>query len=258
MKKIIFVLPVLFLVLQACKKTATIPDRFTPTDVSKANLKILNLSPDAPLYNIIMNGQKVTASTPTITNAEQGLGFGGIYPGTIAYASVPSGAAKLEATVIDSSIVMPKAVLLTSNVNLEAGKFYTLVVNDSINKITTTLIPDDPTVGDTSKAYFRVGNFVSSTPAIKIEFATIPNTPAFNRTYATVPYKEMKAFELLEVPVGISYRVFLKNSVTDEKLDSITTFLPVKTKKYTFYTRGVFGQTGTSTRRPLIFVYTNF
>ena len=246
------------IVFAACEKEDSLPTRFTPIPAENTNVKFLMMSPDAPAINFIANGQKATSVTPTLTNAVVGLGFSAIYPATIGYSSIPSGAIKIDAKVPDSSTVLPGQTVFTGTSTFAANKFYTYALVDSLSRISSVLVEDDPMVPDVSKAYIRIANFIPN-GAVKVEVVKTSSGNAFSKTYSSVPFKSFTAYDSLGAGAGQTYRIFLRHPVTDVKLDSISGLVPTNTKKYTIYTRGVFGQSGsTNTRRPIITNYINF
>ena len=249
---------VMVLTIIGCDKKDSLPIRFTPIPASNTNVKFLMMSPDAPSVNFIANGQKSSSVTPTSTNVVLGMLFPAIYPATIGYATIPSGAIKIEAKVPDSSTVMPGQVVLTNTPTFVANKFYTFAMVDSLSKLSAVVVEDDPTVADPSKAYFRVANFISNSP-VKIEIVKTSTGNPFTATFTNYAFKNVSTYDSLGAGAGQTYRVFLRHPTTDVKLDSISAFVPTNTKKYTIYCRGVMGQTGsTNTRRPIITNYINF
>lgn len=248
----------------ACKKTATIPDRFDPIASSNTNVKFINVSPDAPTVNFFTNGTKSTAATPTGTNAVTGIGFPGFYPSGVAYTTLASGSSRIDVKVPDSSAVMPSAQLLSFTRAFEAGKYYTIALVDSVasnpGRLTTVISEDDPTVPNPLKAYIRISNYIANGD-IKVEVtktSTVAGDYPFSKIYASVAAKTVLPFDSIGAGSGQVYKFVMRNAITDVRLDSIVGFAPSNTKKYSIYARGVIGITGTNTRRPLISSYINF
>lgn len=248
----------------ACKKTATIPDRFDPIASSNTNVKFIDLSPDAPPVNFFTNGAKASSLAPTGTNAVNGMGFAGFYPSGVAYTTLSSGSIKIDVKVPDSSAIMPGAVLLSSNQTFDANKFYTLALVDSVGsspkRLSTVISEDDPTVPDPSRAYIRISNYIAN-GAIKVEVSktsVVVGDYLFNKTYASIAAKTVLPFDSIGAGAGQVYKFVLKDATSDIRLDSIVGFAPANTKKYSIYARGVIGLTGTNTRRPIISSYVNF
>ena len=260
MKKIIYSLVFFtaFTMYGCVKKDESIPTRFTSIPANNTNVKFLVMSPDAPTVNFVANGEKVTSVTPTATNAVVGLSFASIYPATVGYSSINSGTLKLDAKVPDSSLVLPGQTVFTNTPTLSAGKFYTYVLVDSLAKLSSVLVEDDPNLPDQTKAYFRVANFIPN-GAVKIEVLKTSTGNPYTATYNSLAFKTVSAFDSLGAGAGQTYRIFLRDPVSNAKLDSIAGLVPTNTKKYTIYCRGVLGQSGsTNTRRPIITNYINF
>ena len=152
---------------------------------------------------------------------------------------------------------MPGEVLLTTTQTLDAGKFYTYVVMDSVSRMTSVLVEDDLSVPNTAVPYYRLANFTSNSPTMKIEIRkTTGSTYPFTVVSTTdLAFKSVTPFS--EMEAATTYRIYLLNPTNDAKLDSISAFAPTAGRKYTIYTRGVLGYTGTNTRKPIITSYTN-
>lgn len=257
MKKIILGTVFIALLTAGCEKEDSIPTRFTPNPASNTNVKFLMLSPDAPPVNFFANGVKSSSLLVPSSGIVQGMVFPGVFPSIVGYATIPSGSIKIDTKVTDSSTVMPGEVLLSTTQTLDAGKFYTYVVMDSVSKITSVFVEDDLSVPNTAVPYYRLANFTSNSPTMKIQIRkTTGETYPFPIVSTTdLAFKSVTPFSEMEAET--TYRIYLLNPVTDAKLDSISGFAPTAGRKYTIYTRGVFGLTGTNTRRPIITSYTN-
>jgi hypothetical protein len=214
------------------------------------------MSPDAPQFNFFVNDRKATAIAPSATGVVFGLSYPAIFPATIGYATIPSGSVKVDAKVTDSSTVMPGALLKSTTENFAANRFYTYAIFDSVNRIQTVMVEDDPSLPDPSKAYFRLANFIGN-GTIRVEMTKTNTSPGqVLRNYPDLTTKTVTSFDSLTAG-GATYKVMLYNA-SNVKLDSINAFTPTATKKYTIYARGVMGLTGTNTRRPIITNYINF
>jgi hypothetical protein len=241
----------------SCIKEDSLPTRYTAVPETNTFIRFHAFSPDAPQINYLINGSKATAVSPTTDNKEQGMIFPSAYPATVGYVTAASGSLKIDATVPSTSTVTPGVVIATTTQNFAANKYYSYFMADSLSKITTTVVEDDPALADVTKAYFRLANFVSNGSSVKIEILKTSTGTPYSKTYPAVAFKSVTAFEELEASPAI-YKIYLRHPTTDAKLDSISAFTPSATKKYTIYTRGVLGLTGTNTKRPIISQYANF
>lgn len=258
MNKIFIGIAVISFAVASCEQEDTIPERFTPNNPTNSNVKFLMMAPDAPEVNFFVNGIKSSAVSPTSTGIVKGMVFPSLFPSTIGYTTVPGGSVTIDAKVTDSSAVTPGAVLLSSPQTLDPNKFYTYVLMDSVHKITSALLEDDPSVPDPTKAYYRLANFVSNGNTAIFEVARVTG---FSYPYPVIRtldlnFKTATAFDTLSG--GVTYRFYLRHPTTNAKLDSISNFTPTPTKKYTIYGRGVLGLTGTNAKRPIITNYVNF
>ncbi len=254
MKKIIFgLLTVITFIVFACKKTDTIPNRttFNPPDI--ANIKGMHLSPDAPLFNIMVDSLRALTVIETGADVESGLGFGAVVPSlSNGYSIVPAGTHTISAKVPSTSAILPNQTIVSKSANLVQGKYYTIAVVDSLSKLDALIIEDNLGIPDTSKTYFRIFNFMMKGTA-DIEFQG--SAGGYNFSKNGIPFKTVSNFDTLTQG---TYKIFLRANGSATKLDSITAFAPSKGRKYTLYTRGVVGQTGSSnTKRPLIFQIQN-
>lgn len=237
----------------ACKKTDTIPERTTQASTTNAFIKGMHMSPDAPLFNILADSTRVLTVVETAPNTESGLGFGSVVPSlSSGYSITASGTHTISAKVPSTSATLAGQTIVSKSTILGAGKFYTIAVVDSLKRLDALIIEDDLNVPDTSKSYFRIMNFMVGGTA-DVDF--VGTTGGYNFSRTGIAFKNVSNFDTL---TQATYKIYLRANGSASKLDSITAFAPLKGKKYTLYTRGVVGQTGSSnTKRPLIFQIQN-
>jgi hypothetical protein len=256
MKKTIFGFAVILITIAACKKTATLPERFTPAPETNANLKLLYLaaySPtaNAPQVNFFANGVKISGAAATSTGAITGITYGSAFPSAVAYLSVPSGSVTLETRVIETATVMPGATLASSMLPLSAGKFYTYAVVDTITQASGVLVEDNLSVPNPDKAYFRVANFTADSSIIATVTKTSAPTGEFSYTKTTAPVaaKTVTDYDTLTAGNSQQYSITFKRASNGATLaTAITAFGPSKAKKYTFYLGGLVRSSATLTR----------
>ena len=209
------------------------------------------MSPDAPAFNLMVDSLRaVTVLSNSTTGLESGLVFGNLFPSLAGgYALVPGGNHTITAKVPTTSTTTPGQTILTKSADLATGKFYTIAIVDSLSKLDAVIVEDDRNVTDTSKSYFRIANFLVR-GTVDVEF--IGTSGGYNFMKNGIAFKTVTKFDTLR-PSPASYKVLLRTTGSTTRLDSVT-LTPLKGRKYTLYTRGVVGQTGsTNTRRPLIF-----
>ena len=249
---IIFLFFMLALSIASCEKNGALQPR---GDVaSGASIKAMHLSPDAPALNIYVDSTKTVGVLAT-NSIESGLVFGNIFPSLSGgYAFVSSGAHTLSAKVPASSTVLPGQTITSKQFTFDQGKFYSVAIVDSVSRLSAVIVEDNLGIPDTSKSYFRIANFMLNGTA-DVEF-TSSTTAGYNFQKNGLAYKSVSNFDTL---LAGTYKIMLRANGSATRLDSITAFAPAKGRKYTLYTRGVVGQTGsTNTRRPLIFQMTNY
>ena len=219
-----------------------------------ASIKAMHLSPDAPVFNILVDSTKTVGVLAT-NSIESGLVFGNIFPSLSGgYAFVPGGAHKVSAKVPASSTTLPGQTITSKQFTFEQGKFYSVAIVDSLSRLEAVIVEDNLNIPDTSKSYFRIANFMlNGTADVSITSSTIPGY-SFQKN--GIGYKSVSNFDTLSAG---TYKILLRANGSATRLDSITAFAPANGRKYTLYTRGVVGQTGsTNTKRPLIFQMTNY
>lgn len=219
-----------------------------------ASIKAMHLSPNAPAFNILIDSTKAVGVLST-TSIESGLVFGNIFPSLSGgYAFIPGGAHTISAKVPTSSTTLPGQTITSKQFTFEQGKFYSVAIIDSLSRLDAVIVEDNLNIPDTSKSYFRIANFMLNGTA-DVEF-TSSTMLGYNFQKNGLAYKSVSNFDTLSAG---TYKIMLRANGSATRLDSITAFAPAKGRKYTLYTRGVVGQTGsTNTKRPLIFQMTNY
>jgi hypothetical protein len=248
--KYFFIIAIFLLV--SCEKTDSLQQR--GITANGASIKAMHLSPDAPAINLMVDSIK-TVGVLSTTAIESGFVFGNIFPSLSGgYGFVPSGTHTISAKVPFSSTVLPGQTITSKSVTLEDGKFYTVAILDSLSKLEAVIVEDKLDIPDTSKSYFRIANYMMKGTA-DVEFTSSTIT-GYTFQKNGIAYKTTSNFDTLSAG---TYKILLRSNGSSTRLDSITAFAPAKGRKYTLYTRGVVGQTGsTNTRRPLIFSMTNY
>lgn len=236
--------------LAACTKTHTIPDRFSPVPTGMANIKFLNMSPGAPQVNFFVNSNKFSAGNPTSGGAVTGISYPGFYPSAVGYAMTPAGSIKVDVIVPESSTVMPNATVLTTTQTVDANKFYTLVMLDTITQAKAIMVQDDASLPDATMSYIRVANFLADSTIKAVVTKTSTGDP-FVKTYASVGARTVLPFDALAASNGEVYKIDFRRTSNDALVGTITNFAPSQTKKYTVYIRGAKGIGGTG-------LYVNF
>ncbi len=247
-KLCIGVLALLLFSIAACDKTDALQERGVVEE--GAGIKAMHMSPDAPTFSLMVDSLRAVTSLSATNGTEIGLVFGNVFPSLAGgYALVPGGSHAVSARVSSTFATNPGKTIVSKSATLENGKFYTVAIVDSLSRVDAVIVEDDRNVADTSKAYFRIANFMLNGTA-DVEF--IGSAGGYNFMRNGISFKTVSNFDTL-TPSPATYKVLLRSNGSATRLDSVT-LTPLKGRKYTLYTRGVVGQTGsTNTRRPLIF-----
>ncbi len=62
--------------IASCEKKDTIPDRSTIIPGSSAFIKVMHMSPDAPVFNVMVDSIRAAALLESAPNVQTGLAFG--------------------------------------------------------------------------------------------------------------------------------------------------------------------------------------
>ncbi|RYZ23252.1 MAG: DUF4397 domain-containing protein [Chitinophagaceae bacterium] len=241
MKKAIFGLALLVGVAVACKKTDTIPERYTAVPAENTYFRFINVAPGTPAVNFFVNGEKISGRAATGTGATTGVGYGVMFPVStnVAYASVPAGNLKVDAKVIDSSTVMPGALILSRTQGFNAGQYYTFVLLDTVTQATALIVEDSLGVAIPTKAYVRIANFTADSAFNMQVTKTTTADFAYTKTFANIPQKSVTAFDTLTAGGSQTYKFDLRRTTNNAIVATLTGFVPNPAKKYTIYVGGL-------------------
>jgi hypothetical protein len=198
------------------------------------------MSPGAASVNFFVNSTKISGTTPGGTSGTvvTGMAYPALYPSTIGYATTSSGSLKIDVKVPDSAAVNPGVTVLTTTQPFEASKFYTFVLLDTVTQAKALVVEDDPGVADQTKAYLRVANFTADSAITIMVLKTSADYP-YSKTYTSVPQQAILPFDSLGAGTGQVYSITFMRASNNAVLGTITNFAPSRTKKYTFYIRGL-------------------
>lgn len=233
--KNIFILLFITAALASCEKEYRSIYTHPPTD-GKANVKLIHTLTNAlvPAGNaqaglqVYLNDAKLTGNNITFG--------GGVFPG-LEYSLVPAGTLNIKA-VIPASGTTPETVAATGQVDLAAGKTYSIFVTDTLPAASFVRIEDDLSpVADSGKYFVRLVNLTPKSGAYDLYSVTDAMMVAPN-----VAYKSASPF--VQVPAGTGSRTFAirkVGSTTNVKTVAIT---PVAGRMYTIFSYGIDGGTG--------------
>jgi hypothetical protein len=122
-----------------------------------AKVKFIHAAPDAPGVAIFVNDKKVSGVL-TVAPATPGIvTYGGVFPAQD-YANLSAGAAKVSVTAPTAN----NAVIISGDVNLESGKFYTVIATGLAPTYSPIVIQDNLPAISGNKVFFRVINLVAN------------------------------------------------------------------------------------------------
>lgn len=242
----LFSLIISLLSFASCKKnTLDLPVSETPT---ATYVKFINACATCPASDAYWNEQKITAS------ASQGLGYTPVasFP-SLGYAALTAGQYQMRFnryTIADS-------VLASSSLTLETGKYYTVILGDTLQTPSITALEDvliDPTTD--SSARVRFANFISRVPN-NVDLEVVRKTDSL--VISPIAYR--KASNWLSNRVSSSFDTFYVRPV-GSRLAFSTTATPwirinnlnvTHRRNYTIVVSGIWGRTGTVIPRVQIF-----
>ena len=162
-----------------------------------ARIKFIHAIPSASGVNILVNGQQFSGVLTTPPSAPGLVGYGAFFP-VNDYATLPAGAAKVD-VVTPASGTVAQGTLVSSNVPVEANRYYSVFAVGSATNAEAFVTQDDLSAADTSKAYIRFVNLVAN--------STTGYDLGVGGTYLTGPaniaYKQASNFvPIAPVPTG--------------------------------------------------------
>ncbi len=134
-----------------------------------AQVRFIHTAPDAPAIDMFINDQRISGAAITVTNPTGSLLYGSssVFPASD-YASVPAGALKIKAVAAAGGTVA--SPLLTTDLNAEAGKRYSLFVTGLAPAYSFLTVNDEvpPVAGNTF--FLRLVNLVPNSTDVKVTY----------------------------------------------------------------------------------------
>ncbi|MFD2248369.1 DUF4397 domain-containing protein [Pontibacter ruber] len=233
--------------LGACEKNG-IEDHYEPTNTG-AHIKMIHAAQDAPMVNMFLNDQKVTALAPVVTAAKDtivtGLSYAGtaVFPASLGYATVPAGNYNVQIIDTTSARGAAQPVSNTSATLNDRASYSAFLIGKKDPGFETFVVEDKlPDVSDYSKAYIRFVNVMADAPAFDVKAVNkaTENTPAPVQVATNVPYKGATAYVAIE-PGTYDFPIYKTGSTTP--YTTMTGVAPSAGRVYTFYTRGIYSET---------------
>ena len=239
------------LLFGACNKDVVEPFDVTYNTSEQAYVKIIHASPyrNNPVVQLKLNDSRVsgniTYSTPFPGG---GLNTGGSnFP---YYLPVNPGSNKIALSIQKQGTGIDSIQLYATNLNLQAGKYYSVFLADTSLNTASVILEDDmtPVTGDVSKSRFV--NLIPNLAAVDLYFGT-------TLVAGNIPYKGASATFTLPRAAVNQWRIRPAGAAPTSTAIAIypsgTTNMTIPFNKYmTVYARGYNGVTGTETRVPAI------
>jgi hypothetical protein len=160
-------------------------DDESPTaPVSQTSLRVIHLSPDAPLVDVYLNRQ----ATPAVS----ALGFGS---GTAYLATAPG---TYDVDVAPAGTSIAQSVLSVNGLGLEAGAYYTAVAFDRVASIDPLALADD--FSNLASGNIRVRAIHTAAAVGQVDIWNIPATGAPAPLYENVDFGVAGGY--LDLPAG--------------------------------------------------------
>jgi Domain of unknown function (DUF4397) len=156
MKKYILSISLLTtLLLGGCGDESSFLTNVTPAEGAK--VKFIHAAPDAPGVAIFVNDRKVSGVLTVAPATPTTISYGGVFPAQD-YAVLTAGASKVSVT----TPTVGNATILSGDVNLEAGKYYTVIATGLAPSYAPFVVQDNFPVISGNKVFFRVINLTAN------------------------------------------------------------------------------------------------
>jgi Domain of unknown function (DUF4397) len=210
-----------------------------------------------PVVDFFVNGEKISGIGST-SGTVAAIGYGGVFPLPAGqYASVLPGDVPIKAAVYRApgSTPQPTDVIVNANFRLDAGKFYSAFLVDTMPapapaNVNIAVVQDDVTRANTGFFKMRFAHMIPTLDTLEIVQKTGLRLLVTDMTYKKVsPFIELPLF-------STSDSIYLRKKGSTAILTGSAAFLPGSERVYTFYCRGIYTTTSGTRARALTF-YTN-
>jgi hypothetical protein len=238
--------------LGACEKNA-IDEHYEPVS-SGAQIKMIHAAQEAPMVNMYLGSEKLTALAPTTAGVITGLSYSGtaVFPATLGYANVPGGNYNVQ--IIDTTSAKGKAdVVSTAAATLNDGTSYSAFLIGKAGAFETLVVEDKLPAANHTKAYIRFVNVMVDAPAnfdVKaVRKATVDAPEVVTVVGTDVAYKGNTAYVEID-PGTYDFPIYVAGSATP--YTTMTGVAPTGGRVYTLYTRGNYTATPAVSNRVLV------
>jgi hypothetical protein len=172
------------LLVWSCKKNIVSYLETTSTD-GQASIKIVHASPYTTNYPVVIKVNDIRVSN-NITNATPFPG-GGLNTGGASspwYLSMKPGKNQVSLSVPKVGTSIDSIALFTTNINVEANKYYSAYITDTAANTKLVLVPENMTTPTGNTTRFKFVNLIPNVPALDLYWGT--NKVASNIAYTGV------------------------------------------------------------------------
>lgn len=218
----------------------------TPTAIT-----VSSSATSGPGYRIFVDGVKINGATNTSTSVNV-LFYGGVFPATTAYTTVPAGQRNFKFTInrVSGGNFAPIAgdEVFNKSITVNAGKQYSFFLADTIPNPSIFVVEDNIDFPNKYVYGIRFAN-LSPEPSKRYDLSSLKNG---RKLFTDLGYKDVSNYIYLNT--GYTDTLSLTLAGTNTVISTVTGFTPVPQRAYTFYARG---KTGVSNRAPSLTFYTN-
>ncbi|MEJ7627877.1 MAG: DUF4397 domain-containing protein [Ferruginibacter sp.] len=241
--------------ISSCEEKVNLIDennKFISLDSSNsANIKVIQVfagnTPQIPTAPNATTGPQVFLYANGAKLIGNALSYGGVWPATNVYGNIPAGSTKFE--VINARLnlnVVPNLpapaagdTLATFTTTLEAGKYYSFYIGDTVPTVRVTVKEDNLVLPAYQTYKIRVANFVMN----PLDTLTLYSTREKAEIISDITHKNVSDWVQLPLPIISDTLIFRKKGTTAAYVQ-FNGFSPVGLRMYTFIGRGKNGVTG--------------
>lgn len=172
----------LALVATACGDESNFQQSVAPA--TGARLKFFHAAPDAPNVAIYLNDKAFSGVNTVPPAFPASLAYGAAFP-VIDYGLVAPGTAKVKVNVA-ATATTPEVPGFGGDLAVEDGKYYSVFATGVAPTYDLLVVPDKLDAADRTKAYIRIINLVTNTPAGGYELTVNGKSVTTAAAYKTV------------------------------------------------------------------------
>ncbi len=200
-----------------------------------ARVKFVHAAPDVPGIDIYINDKKFSGVNTTAGATPGLITYGGAYPSTAEYATLPAGKTKV-AVVVPS---LNNATGIAADLTVEEGKYYSVFATGVAPNYAPLVLEDKLPTASGKNIFVRVINLVpnSTTADFTVNGNIIATGVAFKNTDNTFYSVPIDAFTTGTINVPFVVKVL--GGIAPVTIGSVSQTLVIPGRVYTVIARGV-------------------